>query len=112
MFVDSTKAFDVIVRDILWYTFIQLGLRGHFFDIIKLIYEKYKTTCKVKNNNELKESFVCSLGVRQGESLSPFLLSMYLNDIEEYYFILILSMYLNDIEEYYFILKGFDGIDI
>ena len=35
------------------------------------------------------------LGVRQGESLSPFLFSMYLNDIEEH-----------------FILNGFEGIDL
>ena len=39
--------------------------------------------------------FSCFLGVRQGESLSPFLFNMYLNDIEEH-----------------FILNGFEGIDL
>jgi len=34
--------------------------------------------------NTLSEDFICCLGVRQGESLSPFLCSMYLNDIEDY----------------------------
>lgn len=38
----------------------------------------------VKYDNEVSDSFTCLLGVRQGESLSPFLFAMYLNDIEEY----------------------------
>ena len=59
------------------------------------MYENFKTTCKVKHENTVSESFMCTLGVRQGESLSPFLFSMYLNDIEEY-----------------FILNGFQGVDI
>ena len=66
MFVDYTKAFDFIVGEILWYKLIKLGLRGYISDIFKSIYDKYKTTCKIKNNNELSESCVCSLGVRQG----------------------------------------------
>ena len=37
----------------------------------------------VKYNNSLSDDFECYLGVRQGEYLSPFLFSMYLNDIEE-----------------------------
>jgi len=37
---------------------------------------------KVKYNNTLSGDFSC-LVVRQGESLSPFLFSMYLNDIEK-----------------------------
>ena len=50
---------------------------------------------KVKSFDSVSESFVCTLGVRQGMSPSPFLFSMYLNDIEEV-----------------FLLKGIEGIDI
>ena len=38
---------------------------------------------RVKLGNKLGDAFECSLGVRQGESLSPFLFSMFLNDIED-----------------------------
>ena len=50
----------------------------------------------MKYNNTLSDDFSWGvLGVRQGESLSPFLFSMYWNDIEEH-----------------FILNGFEGIDL
>jgi hypothetical protein len=48
----------------------------------------------VKLNNEISNEFTCILGVRQGECLSPFLFSMFLNDIE------------NE-----FIINGLNGID-
>ena len=50
---------------------------------------------RVKYNNELSGSYSCTLGVRQGESLSPFLFAMFLNDIENI-----------------FIEKGLPGINI
>ena len=50
---------------------------------------------RVKYNNTLSEEFKCYLGVRQGETLSPFLFPKYLNDIEN---------------EFY--LNGFEGVDI
>ena len=62
-------------------------------NIIKSMYQNIKS--KVKFNGTLSDSFECQLGVRQGESLSPFLFSMYLNDLED---------------EFY--LKGVGGIDI
>ena len=37
---------------------------------------------KVRFNNTLSEEFSCYVGVRQGECLSPFLFSMYINDLE------------------------------
>ena len=33
-------------------------------------------------NQETSENFLCNMGVRQGENLSPFLFAFYVNDIE------------------------------
>ena len=80
-FVDFTKAFDYVVRDNLWFKLIKLGIRGNILNIIKSMYETVKS--KVRFENQLSEEFSCMLGVRQGECLSPFLFSMFLNDLEE-----------------------------
>ena len=56
-------------------------LRGNILNIIKSMYCAVKS--RVKLGNKLSDAFECSLGVRQGESLSPFLFSMFLNDIED-----------------------------
>ncbi len=53
-------------------------------NIVRSMYNVVKS--KIKFNNEIShDSFTCYLGVRQGESLSSFLFSMYLNDIEEHF---------------------------
>ena len=80
-FIDFKKAFDFIVRDNLWYKLIKIGVKGKMLSVIKSMYNCVKS--KVKHNNILSEEFTCMLGVRQGECLSPFLFSMFLNDIEE-----------------------------
>lgn len=79
-FVDFTKAFDFVVRDILWFKLIKLGVRGKLLNIIKSIYTSVKS--RVKYDNYLSEPFACNIGVRQGECLSPFLFAMYVNDLE------------------------------
>jgi len=60
---------------------IKLGIRGNILNIIKSMYCAVKSS--VKLGNKLSDVFECSLGVRHGESLSPFLFSMFLNDIED-----------------------------
>ena len=80
-FVDFTKAFDYVGRDILWYKLIKIGVRGRMLDMIKSMYETVKS--KVKSNNTLSEAFSCNIGVHQGECLSPFLFAMYVNDLEQ-----------------------------
>ena len=80
-FIDFTKAFDYVVRDNLWTKLIKLGLRGNILNIIRSMYVSVKSRIKVCN--QLSDEFDCVLGVRQGECLSPFLFSMFLNDIED-----------------------------
>ena len=79
-FVDFSKAFDFVSRDIIWYKLVKLGVRGKMSTIIQSIYENVKS--KVKYDTKLSESFDCYLGVRQGECLSPFLFVIYINDLE------------------------------
>ena len=80
-FVDFTKAFGYVERDILWYKLIKIGVRGHMLDIITSMYNTVRS--RVKNNNTLSEAFSCNIVVRQGECLSPFLFAMYVNDLEQ-----------------------------
>ena len=70
LFVDFSKAFDYVVRENLWYKLIQIGLRGRILDIIRSMYQSVKS--RVKHCNKLSDEYICMLGVRQGECLSPF----------------------------------------
>ena len=77
-FLDYSKAFDFVVRDNLWYKILKLGVRGKMLNIIQSIYSTVKS--KVRGPKSNTDSFECTLGVRKGGSLSPFLFSMYVND--------------------------------
>lgn len=54
-FIDFSKAFDYVVRDILWFKLIQYGIRGKILDVIVSMYKNVKS--KVKFDNELSEEF-------------------------------------------------------
>ena len=92
-FIDFRKAFDFVVRDVLWFKLIESGIRGKILNIIQSMYKSIKS--RVKFNNNLSCEFVSHIGVRQGECLSPFLFSMYIIDLEKE-----------------LIQKGAEGIDI
>ena len=78
--IDFKKAFDFIVRDVLWFKLIQNDLRGKILNAIQAMYRNIKN--RVKFNNTLSNEFSSYVGNRQGECLSPFLFSMYINDLE------------------------------
>lgn len=80
-FLDFRKAFDYISRDCLWFKLIRAGIRGHMYTILHNMYSCVKSYVRV--GADTSETFGCFLGVRQGESLSPFLFSLFLNDMEQ-----------------------------
>lgn len=49
-------------------------------DVIKSIYSLVKSI--FKHENCLSEPFTCNIGVRHGEYQSPFLFTMYVNDLD------------------------------
>ena len=79
-FVDLKKAFDFVSRANLWYMMIKCGIDGKLSDIIKSLYENIKLW--VKCFNSLSDLYTCDAGLLQGEIMSPFSFSLFLNDFE------------------------------
>ena len=80
--VDYEKAFDKVWRQALFYKMLKQGVSAKIVDIVRKIYADIKS--KVQVNGEFSRAFLSYSGVRQGESLSPLLFSIYLNDLEEF----------------------------
>ena len=78
-FVDFSKAFDSIPRDLLFQKLLAYGINGNFFNILKNIYINDK--CKVKAGKYLSETIKTNKGVRQGCILSPLLFNIFLADL-------------------------------
>ena len=81
-FIDLKRAFDSVYRKGLWFKLINSGINGKLFDLIRSIYHEVKS--RVKNMNTLSDFFKSEVGLLQGEVLSPFLFSLFLNDLELY----------------------------
>lgn len=81
-FIDFKSAFDTVWRVGLWKKLLRYNINGKVFNVIKNMYSNVKSC--VRLNTDHSNFFSCNLGVRQGENLSPFLFSIFLNDLEEY----------------------------
>ncbi len=79
-FVDYRKAFDFINRQALWLKLYKLGVSSQFLKLLRSMYEEVKS-CVRLSGNIYSSFFVSSIGVRQGENLSPILFSLFINDI-------------------------------
>ena len=82
-FIDYKKAFDLIDRSKLWCKLIKQGIQGKMLKIIRSLYENVKSC--VKYNGCLSQCFRNSVGLFQGEVLSPILYSLYVNDCEMHF---------------------------
>ena len=82
-FIDFKSAFDTVWRVGLWQKLQNANIQGKIFKVLYGMYQNIKTC--IRKGNEYSDYFNCEVGVKQGENLSPFLFSLYLNDLESFF---------------------------
>ena len=80
-FIDFKKAFDYIDRYFLLHKLQKIGISGHFYHAIKSLYANTRSSVQV--NDKYTDWFEVKSGVRQGDSLSPTLFSLFINDLAQ-----------------------------
>ena len=78
-FIDFQKAFDWVNHEILLNKLREYGITGKIFTSMKNLYTQ--TNAKVKLNPNFTDPFLTTSGVRQGDSMSPTLFNIFLNDV-------------------------------
>ena len=78
-FVDLKRCFDYIDRDLLLYKLLLNKINGKWYNSVKSIYSS-SSSC-VRLNDITTDWFRCVTGVRQGDTLSPTLFSVFANDL-------------------------------
>ena len=79
-FIDFSKAFDTIDREMLYGKLKRCNISSKFLNLIKNMYGQLK--CQVRTAEGISECFSQDNGVLQGESLSPTLFAAYINELE------------------------------
>ncbi len=64
----------------IWCKLVKENVQGKILSVIKNMYSNIRSC--VMLNQQVSDIFVCNVGVRQGESLSPMLFAFYINDME------------------------------
>jgi len=78
-FVDFKQAYDSIVRNNLWAALEEFGIPKKLIDLIKAC--NTNTMCKVKFGHGTSDSFEVSIGLKQGDALSPILYNLALEKV-------------------------------
>ena len=90
-FIDYEKTFDTVIRDGLWVKLFKCGNSSRMIAILKSIYSVVKSC--VRYCGDLSDFFDVSLGVKQGEPLSPLLFILFINDVQD-------NINVNNLSEY------------
>ncbi|MGH7239376.1 MAG: RNA-directed DNA polymerase, partial [Candidatus Saccharimonadales bacterium] len=81
LFVDFTKAYDLVWRESILYHLDRMGIRGKCWRVIRDMYREVRSSVKV--NGRVSEKWASEVGTRQGSVLSPILFSLAVNGIIE-----------------------------
>jgi hypothetical protein len=79
LFIDMTAAFDNVKHKLLCETLYKKGISTKFINIVSKIYAK--ANARIRTNTALSNIFNIGKGVLQGETLSPILFTLYLEDM-------------------------------
>ena len=79
-FIDYEKAFDRVDHDLLWKQMQSININARVLEVIRILYQITKACVSV--NGELSDVFNCRRSVQQGDTLSPLLFVMYINDFK------------------------------
>ncbi|CAG7833269.1 unnamed protein product, partial [Allacma fusca] len=82
MFIDFQRAFDSIPHDKLWRKLFKVGVSAKIINVMRSIYSKAKMCVRAVDYKSL--FYDISMGVLQGEILSPLLFALYISDLDEY----------------------------
>lgn len=78
-FVDFSKFFDTINRNMMFYKMLKLGITGNIYKTIKQMYANCNYAIRI--NQMISKTFISDTGVKQGCTLSPLLSNLYQNDL-------------------------------
>ena len=81
-FIDFSRAFDLMNRNILFYKLIKSGLHGRVINTLRNLYTK--TYFRVKQGGYLSDLILQEVGVNQGGNASPIIFRKYLSDLRNY----------------------------
>ena len=81
-YIDFSKAYDRVDRDLLWRVLRGMGLHGEVLTTLQQMYEEVQM--RVRAGGELSVPFPSSVGVRQGCPLSPLLFGLVIDRLERF----------------------------
>ena len=80
-FIDFSKFFDKINREMMLYKLLKYGINGQIYKLIKSVYSK--TGYQVRIGDDISPMFYGNNGLKQGCCMSPTLSSIYQNDLHD-----------------------------
>ena len=78
-FIDFKKAFDSVDRTLLLFKLSKIGICGKMYWAISSLFRNPKS--RVVLNDIATDWFSCPIGVKQGDTISPTLFAIYINDL-------------------------------
>ena len=83
VFVDMFKCFDSIYHNALYFKLFKTGINGKMLRIIRDMYSNLKSCVKICNT--YSDFFEYTVGLRQGEVISPIPFSLFVEDLESFF---------------------------